>query len=213
MLSEVVKQTNDVKIDTVIKNLEKRGIKAQKADSAAEALALALKFVKPGDVVAFGGSASVNEIGLKEEVDKLDVRVFDHGRAKSPEEAEAARTGALGSDVYFMSSNAVTIDGVLMNIDGTGNRVAALCYGPKQVVIIIGANKITADEDSALKRIKTDACSANAVRLGRKTPCALTGKCGDCMNPDATLCSMILTTRFCYTNRLNVIMVNENLGF
>ena len=213
MLSEVVKKTNEVKLATLAKNLEKRGTKVSVADDAKEALDLALAFIKPGDKVACGGSMTLGEIGLKDKLPELDIDYIDHSRFTDPADVAAERVRGLGADVYFMSSNAVTMDGVLMNIDGTGNRVAALCYGPKQVVLVIGANKICADEHAAYSRIKTEACTANAVRLGRNTPCAKTGRCADCLNPEATICSMTLTTRFCYTGRLNVILVNESLGY
>ena len=107
----------------------------------------------------------------------------------------------------------MTLDGVLANTDGNGNRVAALCYGPKKVVVIVGINKICADLDSALKRINLEATPANAIRLGIKSPCSVTGKCADCYVQDHTLCSMTVVTRMCTTGRIHVIVVNEELGF
>ncbi len=210
MISEVRKKANDIKFDTIISKLEKRGITAEKARTPEEAKEKALAFVKKGDKVACGGSMTLAETGLKDALEGMDIDLIDHAKAADP---EAERIRGLTADVYFMSSNAVTMDGILMNIDGTGNRCAALCYGPKKVVLIIGANKICADEESAYRRIKTMACPENAVRLDRKTPCALKGVCAECVIPGQTICAMTVVTRLCNNGRLHVILVNEDLGY
>lgn len=213
MLDEFVKEANRIKLETVAKGLEKRCINAFYADNIEEAKKIAMSFIKAGDIVSSGGSMTVSELGLREEIEKQGIEFVDSFAGNDDEEKRQQRLKALGSDVYFMSSNAITMDGVLVNIDGTGNRMAALCYGPRQVVLIVGANKVAADEEAALKRIRTDACPPNCVRLGKKTPCAVTGKCGECLSLGNTSCCMIVTTRFCSTGRLNVILVNEELGY
>lgn len=210
MLSDVQKKTNGIKFEYLISKLEKRGFTAETAESAEEAGKKALAFVKPGDKVAFGGSMTINATGIKEALAGMDVDLIDHSKAADP---EAERIRGLTSDVYFTSSNAITMDGILMNIDGTGNRCAALCYGPKKVVVVIGANKICSDEEAAFKRIKTMACPENAVRLGKKTPCGVKGVCANCIMPGETICAMTLTTRMCNTGRIHIILVNEELGY
>ena len=116
-------------------------------------------------------------------------------------------------DYYLMSTNAFTIDGQLVNIDGNGNRVSALCYGPKHVVIITGMNKLVPSVDAAYKRIRQDACPPNCVRLGLTNPCSKTGICGECMSA-SSICDLFVTTRMSrYPDRIHVIMVGEELGY
>lgn len=115
--------------------------------------------------------------------------------------------------MFFLSTNAITTDGELANIDGTGNRVAALTFGPKKVIVVTGTNKLTDSLEEAIKRVKEVACPKNAERLGKKTPCALTGHCCDCLLPTETICSSIVTTRFSSNpGRVSVILVEEDLG-
>lgn len=213
MFSENVKKANKIKAETILNAFEKRGIKGYYCDSKEDALELALTFINNGDKVACGGSMTLGEIGLKDKLGDMDIDLVDPFKYSNPEEMFEERVRTLSTDVYFMSSNAVTMDGILVNIDGTGNRVAALCYGPKKVVLIVGMNKITASEDEAVARIKNDACPANCIRLNKKTPCAATGKCGNCLSQGNTVCSYTVSTRFCSTGRLNVILVNDCLGY
>ncbi|MDY2934512.1 MAG: lactate utilization protein, partial [Anaerovoracaceae bacterium] len=143
----------------------------------------------------------------------MNIDWVDPFKFTDPDEMFEERVRTLTTDIYFMSSNAVTMDGILVNIDGTGNRVAALCYGPKKVVLVVGANKIVGSEEEAVARIKTDACPPNCIRLGKKTPCATTGKCGNCLSQGNTICSYTVSTRFCSTGRIHVILVNDYLGY
>lgn len=208
-MSEIIKKANKIKIDTIIKNLEKRNMKGFYCETAADAVSLALSMIGDEDVVSWGGSATLEELGIK----PLLNNVLDT-TAAPPEEAIAIRRKALLCDVYLTSTNAITMDGELVNIDGIGNRVASMCFGPEKVIVIAGVNKIAKDEAAAVARIKTEACPPNCVRLGRQTPCGLTGKCGDCLIPGQTVCSYTVTTRMSgIPGRINVILVNENLGF
>lgn len=117
------------------------------------------------------------------------------------------------SDYYFLSANAITINGELVNIDGTGNRLAAMMYGPKHVIIVVGMNEVCPDVESAYKRIKLIACQQNNIRLNHKTPCAITGKCTDCTSPDC-ICTQIVITRMArFPGRIKVILVGEELGY
>lgn len=208
-MNEHIKEANKKKIELVIKNLEKRGITGIYCETAAEASEKIRSMIGEQDVVSWGGSATLDEIGIKDQLSN----VIDSSKVP-PEKAYDERCRALTADVYLTSTNAVTMEGELVNIDGTGNRVAAMCFGPKKVIIIAGANKIAADEASALARIKTDACPPNCIRLGKTTPCAVTGKCGNCLTQGQTICAYTVTTRFSsIPGRMCMILVNENLGF
>ncbi len=213
MFDENIKKANRVKAETVIKALEKRGMKGYYCDNTEEALGLALSFINEGDKVACGGSVTLGQIGLKDRLAVMNVDWVDPFKYTDPDDMFAERVRTLTTNVYFMSSNAVTMDGILVNIDGTGNRVAALCYGPEKVVLVAGVNKIVGSEDEAVARIKTDACPPNCTRLDKKTPCAVTGKCGNCLSQGNTICCYTVSTRFCSTGRIHVILVNDYLGY
>ena len=209
MMDKNIKEANKRKMDYIIKNLEKRGMEGTYCETAEEACKVILSMVGETDVVSWGGSATLDQIGIKDQLSN----VIDATKAP-PEKAYEERCKTLAADVYLTSTNAITMEGELVNIDGTGNRVAAMCFGPKKVIIVAGANKITADEASALARIKTEACPPNCIRLGKTTPCAVTGKCGNCLTQGQTICAYTVTTRFSsIPGRMQVILVNENLGF
>lgn len=200
---------NKVKIETIIKNLEKRNMKGYYCETADDARELALSMIGENDVVSWGGSETVVQIGIKEHLKN----VIDRD-AVPPEYFMKVRKEALLSDVFLTSTNAITMEGELVNIDGMGNRVAAMIFGPDKVIVIAGVNKIVKDEAAAIARIKTDACPPNCIRLNKNTPCAVTGKCGNCLKPGETICSYTVTTRFSMIpDRIHVILVNENLGF
>lgn len=208
-MGSMVKKANKVKIDTVIKNLEKRNMAGYYCETKEEAADLVLSLIRDEDVVSWGGSETLDEMGIKGRLKN----VIDRDAA-APEDFMKVRREALLCDVFLTSTNAITMDGELINIDGTGNRVAAMCFGPDRVIVIAGVNKIAQDEAAAMARIKTDACTANSIRFGKKTPCALTGKCGNCLVPGETICSYTVTTRFSgIPGRISVVLVNEILGF
>ena len=208
-LDPIVMTGNKVKIETIIKNLEKRNMKGYYCETAEEARELALSMIGENDVVSWGGSETVVQIGIKEHLKN----VIDRDAAP-PEDFIKVRRDALLSDVFLTSTNAITMEGELVNIDGMGNRVAAMIFGPNKVIVIAGANKIVKDEAAAIARIKTEACPPNCIRLAKKTPCAVTGECGSCLIPGQTICSYTVTTRFsALPDRIHVILVNENLGF
>lgn len=210
-----LKAANKVKIETVIKNLERRNITGHYCETKEDAVELIKSLTDEGSEVSWGGSATLNEIGIKDVMKAGDYNVNDP-MAPSPDGVSAIelRRKSLTCDVFLSSLNAITMDGEIVNIDGTGNRVAALCFGPKKVIMVAGYNKIAWDVESAYDRIKTDACPPNCVRLGKKTPCAVTGKCGDCLTPGSTICSYTTVTRFSpEKDRMHVVLVNELLGY
>lgn len=198
---------------TVIKNLEKRQMEGYYAPDKNAALELLRSMIPEGSTIGYGGSVSLSEIGALTALDTPSYKLIKREEAKTEEDTERIFREILFADFFLMSSNAITVDGELVNVDGRGNRIAFLAYGPKNVILICGMNKITADVDSAIKRIKTLAAPANAVRLNRSTPCAITGICGDCQSPDCICANTIITRRSHIKGRVKVILVGEELGF
>lgn len=206
------------KSESILKHLNKRNIKGYFADSSEEARQIALSLVEEGNLISWGGSKTLDETGIRNALFEMEkegkIKIIDpYGTADPAASMEARRQGLL-SDVFFLSSNAMTTDGELVNIDGSGNRVAALTFGPKKVVVVVGKNKLVDSLDEGIKRVRREACPKNAIRLGRKTPCALTGNCCDCLSPTETICATTVLTRFSLTpGRVHVILVDEDLGF
>lgn len=198
---------------TVIKNLEKRQMEGYYAPDKNAALELIKSLIPKGSIIGYGGSVSLSEIGALTALDTPSYKLIKREEAKTEEDTERIFREILFADFFLMSSNAITVDGELVNVDGRGNRIAFLAYGPKNVILICGMNKITADVDSAIKRIKTIAAPANAVRLNRSTPCAITGICGGCQSPDCICANTIITRRSHIKGRVKVILVGEELGF
>ena len=206
-------QHNEILAQTVIKNLEKRHMEGYYCLTKEEALDKALSFLQDGATVSWGGSMSLEEIGLTQALHKGTYNVIDRSTATNVDEAFALQRQAFFSDAYFLSCNAITMDGMLYNVDGIGNRVAAMIYGPKEVIIIAGINKVCLDGDEAHKRIRNVAAPINTHRLNKNTPCTKLGKCAECLTPD-TICSHTVVTRNSKpTGRIKVILVGESLGY
>ncbi len=198
---------------TVIKNLEKREMKGYYAEDKEAALRLLCELIPKGATVGYGGSMTLGQIGALDALSGEDYKLIVRERAQTPDEVEAVYRELMFADVFLMSSNAVTVDGQLVNVDGRGNRVAFLTYGPKSVILVCGMNKVVADVDAGIKRIKTLAAPMNAVRLGRRTPCAVTGVCADCQSDDCICASTVITRRSHAGGRIKVILVGEELGY
>ena len=198
---------------TIIKNLEKRQMEGYYCRTSEEAVKKALELMPAGSSVGWGGSMTLTESGLMDAVKAGDYVINDRETAKTREEQKEMYAKILNSDFFLMSTNAITLDGQLVNIDGRGNRVSFLCYGPEHVLIVAGMNKVEADVDSAMKRVKKAVSPKNTVRLNKKTPCAVTGICGDCLSPDC-ICAQTVVTRFSIVpGRIKVILVGEELGY
>lgn len=209
----VKKDTYTLEAQTIIKNLAKRNMEGFYCDTKEEAVEKALEIMEEGSVIAWGGSESVKECGLMDAIHNGKYELIDRSAAKTPQEHREIFAKTVMSDYYLMSTNAITISGELVNIDGNGNRVAALIHGPEHIIIVAGMNKVTADVESAYKRVKTDACPPNAVRLNKNIPCAKTGICGDCL-ADQCFCNQIVVTRRSgHAGRIKVILVGEELGY
>ena len=201
---------NDKLAEKIIAGLASRNMSGYYVDSQEEALAKALELIPEGSSVTKGGSMSVLEIGLDKALREGNYSYCDRDAAA---DKRAAELFAYNADVYLGSTNAITEDGVLINIDGNSNRVSAYAYGPKKLVLIVGMNKVAADVDAAMKRARNEAATINVQRFGLNTPCSKTGACIDCKSPD-TICCQFLITRFSrHKDRIHVILVNDNLGF
>ena len=204
----------EIQANTIIKQLQKRRMYGTYCATVDEAVEKALSFVKSGDCVSFGGSMTLAENSILDKLrEKDDIRLLDRSTCKSQEELDLLFRETFSSDVYFMSTNAITLDGRLVNTDGTGNRLSALIYGPKSVVIVAGMNKVASDLDSALARVRDVAAPPNCIRLNRNTPCAVTGKCGDCLGEDSICNQTVITRRSAIVDRIKVILVGEELGY
>ncbi|MGN0817536.1 MAG: lactate utilization protein [Candidatus Coproplasma sp.] len=193
----------------VKEKLEKRGYDCRIAASAQEALEDAVKIIGGGSV-GFGGSVTLGQIGLPERLQQNGNQLFWHWK-----DGAKMRNLALGADFFVCSANAVTEDGEIIQTDGTGNRIAALCYGPENVIMIIGKNKIVRDRAEGERRIKSGICAGqNGKRLGLSTPCAVSGSCADCNSPQR-MCSVTAVFERAPKgfNRAYVILVDENLGY
>ena len=194
----------------VIEGLSSRNMNGYYAATKEEAVAKALELIPEGSTVTMGGGMSVHEIGLVERLVSGNYNFIDRDKV---EDKRAAMLAAYDADFFLSSANAMTEDGVIVNIDGNANRVSAIAQGPKHVLFIVGMNKICDDVDGAMKRARNVAAPINAQRFGLSTPCSVTGSCMDCKSPD-TICCQFLITRFSkHKDRINVILVNDMLGF
>jgi hypothetical protein len=212
---EVFLQRNQILSEKIIKELRSRQFEAYFCANKNEALSKALSLIPKKSSVSWGGSETIVQIGLLDELKKSkDYTVIDRDSAPDKEKRFELMRSALLCDTFLMSANAITQDGQLINIDGMGNRLSALLFGPKSIIVIVGMNKVSPTVKDAIKRVRNYAAPLNAARLNIKdTPCGLTGQCGDCKSP-ATVCSYIVTTRFCkIPNRIKVILVGESLGY
>ncbi|WP_276929534.1 lactate utilization protein [Herbinix luporum] len=199
--------------DTLIERFNKRGIEGYYCNDKEEALLMAKRFLTPGCSISWGGSETLNEIGLFEALKDSDYILYDRHLAKTPEESLQLYGKIVTCDYFFMSSNAISLDGQLINIDGKGNRVACLIAGPKNVIIIAGMNKIVTDVDSGIERVRNMASPPNNIRLGRNTPCAQLGRCANCLVDDCICCQIVITRKSNIPGRIKVILVGEELGY
>lgn len=199
--------------DGIIANLKKRNMEGYFYEDSASCVRAILDLIPDGSSISWGGSASVQESGMMDAFKNGSYELIDRSLAKTPEEQREIYGRTVMSDYYFMSTNAITYEGELVNIDGNGNRVACLIHGPRHVIIIAGMNKVATTLEGAFERARTMACPPNAVRLDKKTPCAATGKCGDCLSPDCFCNQIVVTRRSGHTGRIKVFLVAEDLGF
>lgn len=207
-MNENMRKRNEILAQTVIKGLESRNMSGYYAADKEEAVKKALEVIGKGSTVAMGGCQSAHEIGLIQALEEGDYNYIDRSNM-TPRESLMA---AYDADVFLSSANAMTNDGIMVNIDGNSNRVSCIAQGPKKVVFIVGMNKICSDLDEAIKRARNVAAPANAQRFDIKTPCKETGKCFDCKSPDTICCQFLITRYSRHKDRIHVILVNDTLG-
>lgn len=204
---------NDMLAESVIKGLASRNMEGFYVHTKEEAKELALSLIPEGSSVGWGGSMSAKDIGLIDAVIEGNYREINRDTAQTPEEKNKRSREMFFADYFVTGCNAMTEDGIMVNIDGNGNRVAAIVFGPSHVIVICGMNKVVRDEAAALSRARNEAAPVNAQRFGLETPCSKTGVCADCKSAD-TVCCQFLTTRYSkHKGRIKVILVNEDLGF
>jgi hypothetical protein len=199
--------------DSLIEKFNKRGIEGYYCENSEDALLMAKRFLTPGCSISWGGSQTLEEIGLLDELKASDYILYDRHSAKTPDEKSLMYSKIVTSDYFFMSSNAITLDGQLINIDGSGNRIACLITGPKNVIVIAGMNKIVTDVNTGMERVRNMAAPPNVVRLDLNTPCAELGKCANCLVDDCICCEIVITRKSKIPGRIKVILVGEELGY
>ncbi|MCH4083838.1 MAG: lactate utilization protein [Olsenella sp.] len=205
-----VSKRNELLAQTVIKGLDRRNITAEYAASREDALAQALAYIGEGSSVTMGGCATASQIGLNDALTSGNYNFIDRDKA---EDRRAAMLAAYDVDVYVASANAITNDGVIVNIDGNSNRTSAIAYGPRHVLFLIGMNKVCGDLDAAIKRARNVAAPINAQRFDINTPCRRTGACADCKSEDTICCNFLITRFSHHPGRMHAILINDSLGF
>ncbi|MBQ8563456.1 MAG: lactate utilization protein [Firmicutes bacterium] len=212
-MNDVKKKRYGILGPKVAEALEKRNFEAYYFDSIKEARTKILDMIAPDASVGYGGSLTVNALQLKEALRERGNALCDRDLATNPDERKAIEHAALNADWFLMSANAISEDGQLVNIDGFGNRVAALIYGPENVLVVAGMNKVVKTLDDAYSRARGTAAPENMARFtGLNTPCATTGSCADCLSPDC-ICNQLVHTRRCNPpKRIKVVLIGDDLG-
>ena len=212
-MNEATRKFYEKRGQILVKNLRRNHFEAYYCADAAQALSKALELIPKGARVGWGGAQSAEDIGLLRAIRAGEYRAIDRDTAKSPEERIAIMKQALLADVFITGANALSMDGQMVNIDGNGNRVAAIVYGPDSVIVIAGMNKAVATLEDAVRRTRTVAAPMNKQRFALETPCEVTGACADCHSPGC-ICNQLLITRNSKpAGRIKVILVGEELGF
>ena len=209
-MNENISKRNQLLAQKVIKGLESRNMTGYYASDKEEALKIALELIPENTSITMGGAMSAHEIGLVDALKKGNYNFIDRD---ATDDKRAAMLAAYDADYFLTSANAITEDGVMINIDGNANRVSAIAQGPKHVIAIVGMNKVCDDVDGAMKRARNVAAPINAQRFGLSTPCAKTGSCMDCKSPDTICCQFLITRYSKHADRIHVILVNDSLGF
>lgn len=197
----------------MVKNLQSRHFDAVYCSTKEEALEKALQWIPVGASVGWGGALSAQQIGLMDAVKSGNYHAIDRELCKTPAEREQAADACMHADVFLTGANGLSLDGQMVNIDGIGNRVGAIVYGPRTVLVIAGMNKVVDSLDDAIIRARTVAAPTNQQRFGLNNPCTVTGSCSDCKSEDC-ICNQIVITRHCRpAGRIKFVLVGEELGF
>ena len=198
--------------EKMIKNLKRRNFEAIYCPTAAEAVEKISAMMPDGSTVTWGGSMTIRDMGLTAALHKRALKVLDRDLAADRDEAQRIYREAFSADFYLSSVNAISEDGVIVNIDGNGNRVAAITFGPKKVIFVVGLNKVAQDVNAALARARSTASPINAARFDIKTPCQVDGVCHNCNSPES-ICNYVHFLRNSPGRRHTVILVGEDYGY
>ena len=198
---------------TIISNLEKRQMKGWYCEDSAAAVKKVLELLPEQASVTWGGTMTMEECGLMDALKKGNYTLIDRFAGKTSQEKKEIYAKVVCADYFFMSTNAITLDGELVNVDGAGNRVACLSSGPDNVIILAGMNKVAASVEEGHDRVRNTAAPINALRLNKKTPCAVTGRCSNCQSPDCICSQIVITRRSHIPGRIQVILIGEELGY
>jgi LUD domain len=210
---QAINEYHRIRIARAIEAFRLRGFSAATFESASEAVDHFFSQVSPGDVIGYGGSDTVSQLGIRQRLSEGDFNFLDRSKfGHSYDEQLEIRRKTLSADVFIASSNAVSIDGALVNIDGDGNRIAAMSLGPHHVYLLLGRNKLTETVDHAIYRARNVASATLAIQLGKDTPCAKTGKCHDCASPDRICSNLSVIERCRPAGRIRLLFINEDLG-
>ena len=209
-----LEQRNERLAQTIIKNLKRRHIEGFYCATAEEAVKKVSELIEDGSSVTWGGTMTVRDLGIPDALrNRGTLEVLDRDLVETPEEKQAMYLRAFSTDVYLTSANAISEDGVIVNIDGNGNRVAAITWGPKKVIFVIGLNKVTQNVEAALARARSTASPINAARFDIQTPCQQDGQCHNCNSPQS-ICNYVHFLRnSSKPGRIIVVLVGENLGY
>lgn len=197
----------------IIKKLEMRNMEGYFFETASNCVNAIIDMIEDGSVISWGGSETIKECGLMDAIQQGNYSLIDRLAAKTTEEGRELYAKAVLSDYYLMSTNAITLDGELINIDGIGNRVACLIHGPKNIIVVAGMNKVVSDVTTGCQRVRDLAAPPNARRLSRNTPCFHTGKCGNCLSDDCMCNQVVVTRRSGSPGRIKVFLIAETLGY
>lgn len=212
-MTQPMRKYYDKRGEVLVKNLQSRHFEAYYCADKEAALSKALELIPKGASVGWGGAMSAQQIGLLDAINAGEYQAIDRDKATNPKERDQAQKKALLAEYFITGANALSIDGQMVNIDGNGNRVAAIVYGPDNVIVIAGMNKVVDSLEAAVTRARTVAAPMNKQRFALQTPCEVTGTCANCKS-DGCICNQILITRNCKpTGRIKVILVGEDLGF
>lgn len=213
-MKQFIQWHNDTFGEKVVKALEKNNFQAYYVATRAAAIEKVNSLIPAGATVGVGGSWTLKEMGIPEQLEKDGHEVYDHNKpGLTMEESMSLRRKELLCDVFISGTNAITMDGQLVNTDGSGNRVAAMSFGPKKVVVVVGVNKIVADLDAAMERIEMYAAPINNKRLDRPNPCTVTGTCMDCQGATRICNITTILHKKPPTIDFHVVIVGEELGF
>lgn len=198
--------------ENVMKGLKKRNMEGIYCATGEEAAKLIVDMIGPEASVTWGGSNSVKQLGLLETLKEKGCNMLEYPEEEKKEMGSPIYSQVVGADYFLMGTNAITVDGALVNIDGASNRLACLLHGPKHVIIVAGLNKLVKTVEDGIDRIQTSVCPIIGEKSGRRIPCAITGACADCHSPESMCCSIVITRHSRYNGRIKVILVGENLG-